>query len=137
MFGMKKVLMCMNNLNSQMQMLNTGFEAVVNGIKVLGEKIEAVEVRLDRVEARLDAVEARLDRVEARLDKVESRLDSMDEKIDMVEYHLGKEIQVTYQTALENKRGIETLSRHFDGEICKITELSGRFDEFQRKCVGA
>ena len=116
MFGMKKVLMCMNNLNSQMQMLNTGFEAVVSGIKVLGEKIEAVEARLDRVEARLD---------------------SMDEKIDMVEYHLGKEIQVTYQTALENKRGIETLSRHFDGEICKITELSGRFDEFQRKCVGA
>ncbi|MDE6964534.1 MAG: hypothetical protein K2P30_13015 [Lachnospiraceae bacterium] len=130
MFGMKKVLMCMNNLNSQMQMLNTGFEAIVSGIKVLGEKIEAVEVRLDKVEARLDAVEA-------RLDKVESRLDSMDEKIDMVEYHLGKEIQVTYQTALENKRGIETLSRHFDGEICKITELSGRFDEFQRKCVGA
>lgn len=127
-----------------MQMLNTGFEAIVSGIKVLGEKIEAVEARLDRVEARLDAVEvrldkveARLDAVEARLDKVESRLDSMDEKIDMVEYHLGKEIQVTYQTALENKRGIETLSRHFDGEICKITELSGRFDEFQRKCVGA
>ncbi|MDE6892974.1 MAG: hypothetical protein K2P50_14375, partial [Lachnospiraceae bacterium] len=100
-------------------------------------RMDELEARLDAVEDRLDIVEDRLDAVEARLDKVESRLDSMDEKIDMVEYHLGKEIQVTYQTALENKRGIETLSRHFDGEICKITELSGRFDEFQRKCVGA
>lgn len=130
MFGMKKVILYLNNLNSQMQILNTGFEAVVNGIKVLGDKIEALE-------ARVDAIEARLDRVEARLDSVETRLDAMDEKIDMVEFHLEKEIQVTYQTALDNKKGIETLSRHFEGEIYKITELSGRFDEFQRKCMGA
>jgi tetrahydromethanopterin S-methyltransferase subunit G len=96
------------------------------------------------VEARLDAVEKRLDAVEARLDAVETRLDTMDEKIDMVEYHLSKEIQVTYQTVLENKKGIEILSNHFEegkrymvGESHKIAELSVRFDEFQRKCAGA
>ena len=48
------------------------------------------------------------------MDAVEKRLDTMDEKIDMVEYHLSKEIQVTYQTALENKKGIEILSDHFE-----------------------
>lgn len=137
MFGMKKVILCLNNLNSQMQILNNGFETIASGIKILGDKIEALEARVDAIEARLDRVEARLDSVETRLDRVETRLDAMDEKIDMVEFHLEKEIQLTYQTALDNKKGIETLSRHFEGEIYKITELSGRFDEFQRKCMGA
>ena len=53
-------------------------------------------------------------------------------------------MDVLYQTVLENKKGIEILSNHFEegkrymvGESHKIAELSVRFDEFQRKCAGA
>ena len=106
--------------------------------------MDALEKRVDALEKRMDALEKRMDAVEKRMDAVEKRLDTMDEKIDMVEYHLSKEIQVTYQTALENKKGIEILSDHFEegkrymvGESHKIAELSVRFDEFQRKCAGA
>lgn len=123
MFGVKKVIVCLNNISNQIQELS-------NAIEELKKRIDALEVRVGALEKRLDAVE--------------TRLDTMDEKIDMVEYHLSKEIQVTYQTALENKKGIEVLSNHFEegkrymvGESHKIAELSVRFDEFQKRCVGA
>lgn len=130
MFGVKKVIVCLNNISNQIQELS-------NAIEELGKRIDALEVRVGALEKRMDAVEA-------RLDAVEKRLDTMDEKIDMVEYHLSKEIQVTYQTVLENKKGIEVLSNHFEegkrymvGESHKIAELSVRFDELQKRCVGA
>ena len=158
MFGVKKVIVYLNSMSNQIQGLNAGLELIAGGIKGLSEAIEelgkridalearidALEARIDALEARMDSLEARMDAVEARLDAVETRLDAMDEKIDMVEYHLSKEIQVTYQTALENKKGIEILSDHFEegrrymvAESHKIAELSVRFDELQKRCVGA
>ena len=119
-------------------------DALGRRIDALEARMDALEKRVDALEKRMDALEKRMDAVEKRMDAVEKRLDTMDEKIDMVEYHLSKEIQVTYQTVLENKKGIEILSDHFEegkrymvGESHKIAELSVRFDEFQRKCAGA
>ena len=151
MFGVKKVIVYLNSMSKQIQGLNPGLESIAGGIKILsnaieelGRRIDALGRRIDALEARMDALEKRVDALEKRMDAVEKRLDTMDEKIDMVEYHLSKEIQVTYQTALENKKGIEILSDHFEegkrymvGESHKIAELSVRFDEFQRKCAGA
>ena len=137
MFGVKKVIVYLNSMSKQIQGLNIGLESIAGGIKILSNAIEELGRRIDALGRRIDALEA-------RMDALEKRLDTMDEKIDMVEYHLSKEIQVTYQTALENKKGIEILSDHFEegkrymvGESHKIAELSVRFDEFQRKCAGA
>ena len=144
MFGVKKVIVYLNSMSNQIQGLNAGLELIAGGIKGLSEAIEELGKRIDALEARIDRLEVRIGALEKRMDAVEKRLDTMDEKIDMVEYHLSKEIQVTYQTALENKKGIEVLSNHFEegkrymvGESHKIAELSVRFDEFQKRCVGA
>ena len=144
MFGVKKVIVYLNSMSNQIQGLNTGLESIAGGIKILSNAIEELGKRIDALEARIDRLEVRIGALEKRMDAVEKRLDTMDEKIDMVEYHLSKEIQVTYQTVLENKKGIEILSNHFEegkrymvGESHKIAELSVRFDEFQRKCAGA
>ena len=106
-----------DGIDRQFESIDKRFEAMDQRFEAMDQRFEAMDQRFEAIDQRFEAMDWRFDAIDQRFDAIDMRLERMDGDISKLKvgqqlikkdlYKISKQVEMTYDLALENWGQIE------------------------------